>query len=258
MSRLLSVSTIRSALDYPFDPVTRVPVVFFCVYDVTPHVPHAAGKKFTTKYKSSNRSRLVGVYLAIILASLVYPIVVRDQERRPAAPRDSVGPPELVPDLRRAYRFSALNFDPIGPCAHCQVEFRTSTINSMDVSTYPGEGLSLPQLVFALNEELKRMAYSPSYVATNHSLPLKNQMLIPSKLHLGYDLSIGSRRFGCTGNHSRTEEPFCSHNPYPVGRSFPCPHLSLFPEGSIPRYLRVPSLAKNLPSAWGAMVPAAP
>ena len=35
----------------------------------------------------------------------------------------------------------------------------------MDTRTYPGKGLSLSQLVFALNEELKRAAYSPSYVA---------------------------------------------------------------------------------------------
>ena len=36
---------------------------------------------------------------------------------------------------------------------------------SMDPHTYPGKGLSLPQLVFALNEELKHAAYnSPLYV----------------------------------------------------------------------------------------------
>jgi hypothetical protein len=34
----------------------------------------------------------------------------------------------------------------------------------MDTDAYPGEGLSLSQLIFALNEELKRVAYSPSYV----------------------------------------------------------------------------------------------
>ena len=34
----------------------------------------------------------------------------------------------------------------------------------MDTKTYPGKGLSLSQLVFALNEELKRTAYSPSCV----------------------------------------------------------------------------------------------
>ena len=32
----------------------------------------------------------------------------------------------------------------------------------MDANTYPGRGLSLSQLVFALNEELKRVTYSPS------------------------------------------------------------------------------------------------
>jgi hypothetical protein len=35
----------------------------------------------------------------------------------------------------------------------------------MDMPAYPGEGLSPSQLIFALNEELKRVAYSPSYVA---------------------------------------------------------------------------------------------
>ena len=35
----------------------------------------------------------------------------------------------------------------------------------MDIHNYPGRGLSLSQLIFALNEELKRVAYSPSYVA---------------------------------------------------------------------------------------------
>ena len=34
----------------------------------------------------------------------------------------------------------------------------------MDTDNYPGKGLSLPQLVFALNEELKRMGYSSPYV----------------------------------------------------------------------------------------------
>jgi hypothetical protein len=38
----------------------------------------------------------------------------------------------------------------------------------MDAHAYPGRGLSLSQLVFALNAELKRVAYSPSYVAKDH------------------------------------------------------------------------------------------
>ena len=37
--------------------------------------------------------------------------------------------------------------------------------SSMDIHNYPGRGLSLSQLIFALNEELKRVAYSPPYVA---------------------------------------------------------------------------------------------
>ena len=36
----------------------------------------------------------------------------------------------------------------------------------MGTHTYPGRGLSLSQLVFALSEEVKRAAYSPSYVVT--------------------------------------------------------------------------------------------
>ena len=36
---------------------------------------------------------------------------------------------------------------------------------SMDRHTYPGKGLLVSQLIFALNEELKRMTYSQSYVA---------------------------------------------------------------------------------------------
>ena len=42
--------------------------------------------------------------------------------------------------------------------------------NSMDGQTYPGRGLSLPQLVFALKEELRRTAYSPSYVTRSRVL----------------------------------------------------------------------------------------
>ena len=34
----------------------------------------------------------------------------------------------------------------------------------MDTHFYPGKGLSLSQLIFALNEELERVAYSPLYV----------------------------------------------------------------------------------------------
>ena len=38
----------------------------------------------------------------------------------------------------------------------------THAVRSMDTQSYPGIGLSLSQLVFALNKELKRVAYSPS------------------------------------------------------------------------------------------------
>jgi hypothetical protein len=47
---------------------------------------------------------------------------------------------------------------------------------SMDAHTYPGRGLSIQQLVFALNEELKRVAHPPSYVATNHPRLTKEQV----------------------------------------------------------------------------------
>ena len=39
---------------------------------------------------------------------------------------------------------------------------------SMDSQTYPGQGLSIPQLVFALKQEVRRAAYSPSYVTQVH------------------------------------------------------------------------------------------
>lgn len=38
----------------------------------------------------------------------------------------------------------------------------------MDAQTYPGQGLTLPQLIFALKQELGCTAYSPSYVAQVH------------------------------------------------------------------------------------------
>ena len=41
----------------------------------------------------------------------------------------------------------------------------SSIATSMNTQTYPGKSLSLSQLVFALNEELKRTAFSPLYVA---------------------------------------------------------------------------------------------
>ena len=38
----------------------------------------------------------------------------------------------------------------------------------MNTQTYPGKGLSLSQLIFALNQELKIAVYSPSYVAKDY------------------------------------------------------------------------------------------
>ena len=39
-----------------------------------------------------------------------------------------------------------------------------NSISPMDTPTYPGKGLSLSQLVFALNQELRHTGYSSSYV----------------------------------------------------------------------------------------------
>jgi hypothetical protein len=38
----------------------------------------------------------------------------------------------------------------------------------MGTQSHPGKGLSLSQLAFALNEELKRTAYSSLYVTDDH------------------------------------------------------------------------------------------
>ena len=38
------------------------------------------------------------------------------------------------------------------------------TIVSMNAGAYPGEGLSLSEIIFALNEELRRTAFSPPCV----------------------------------------------------------------------------------------------
>ena len=45
---------------------------------------------------------------------------------------------------------------------HVSFQTPTSTIPQMAIHAYPGQGLSLSQLVFALNEELKRVAYCSS------------------------------------------------------------------------------------------------
>ena len=45
----------------------------------------------------------------------------------------------------------------------------------MSTHNYPGRGLSLSQLTFALNEELKRVAYSPLYVAKRHFRLIEEQ-----------------------------------------------------------------------------------
>ena len=47
----------------------------------------------------------------------------------------------------------------------------------MDVGIYPGKGLSLSQLAFALKKELKRVAYYPSYVAKYNYYGLTREVL---------------------------------------------------------------------------------
>ena len=116
---------------------------------------------------------------------------------------------------------------------------------------YPGRGLSLQQLVFALSEELKRVAYSPSYVATNS---LKNEFLTSPQIRFGHDLSTRPGRFYCAGNDSRVEELFRSRQPYSVGHPSSHTHPSLFPTGPLPRCFRLSSLARSLPSSWFNMV----
>ena len=45
---------------------------------------------------------------------------------------------------------------------HLSFQAPTSITPQMAIHAYPGQGLSLSQLVFALNEELKRLAYCSS------------------------------------------------------------------------------------------------
>ena len=49
----------------------------------------------------------------------------------------------------------------------------------MDTRDYPGQDLSLSQLIFALNEEVKRVAFSPSYVWYDH--PTGTALITSSK-----------------------------------------------------------------------------
>ena len=56
-----------------------------------------------------------------------------------------------------------------------QLSSPMTPIPSMDTSTYPGKGLSLPQLVYALNEELRNKAHPPPYVEREHSKPVNER-----------------------------------------------------------------------------------
>ena len=66
----------------------------------------------------------------------------------------------------------------------------------MDRHAYPGKGLSLPQLIFALNEELERVAYSQLYVADSvraerpHSPPFRNSSTLDAVSQLDKDTSV--------------------------------------------------------------------
>ena len=57
---------------------------------------------------------------------------------------------------------------PNGPGAPIDSRPAPTYIAPMSTQDYPGKGLSLSQLIFALNEELKLTAYSSSYVAKVH------------------------------------------------------------------------------------------
>ena len=68
---------------------------------------------------------------------------------------------------KRAQRNSINQFD--SPCqANIWLAGYYTLHPPMDAHDYPGNGLSLPQLVFALNETLKNTAYSPSYVVKDY------------------------------------------------------------------------------------------
>lgn len=57
--------------------------------------------------------------------------------------------------------------------------FTSLAIRSMGTDNYPGRELSLSQLIFALNNELKRAAYSPSCVTKIILYPPQNDALTP-------------------------------------------------------------------------------
>ena len=115
------------------------------------------------------------------------------------------------------------------------------SVPSMNAHTYPGKGLSLSQLFFALNEELKRVASSSAYVAIPDSP--KNGLLTSPQLHHGCNFSTRPGCLGRAGNYSRMEELPRSRQSHPVGNPLPHPHLPFFPEGSFLRRFCVSSLA---------------
>jgi len=60
----------------------------------------------------------------------------------------------------------------------------------MDTKTYPGKGLSISQLVFALNEELKRTVYSPSCVLDHRGHRPQGHADIPCRFTLDEVLEL--------------------------------------------------------------------
>ena len=137
-----------------------------------------------------------------------------------------------------------------------------SDILPMDTQVYPGKDLSPSRLIFALNEELKRVAYSSSYVVDGQRRPArgasKNDPLASSTVSLSRRFPSSTRTRRPVGDSPRVEEFLRSHKPSPVGCPFPHLHPSLFPRGPFPRQFCMPSLAKNLPPTRRTMVPVVP
>src|ERR1700679_1056275 len=122
----------------------------------------------------------------------------------------------------------------------------------MDTHTYPVNGLPLSQLIFTLNEELRRVAYSPGYVAEDDSGVEERRSHSSPQLHLGRCFSTRLGPFHCTRYCPRVEELLRSRQPHPVGHPFPHPHPPLFPGRSFPRKCCMPSLAQDLHSTMYA------
>jgi hypothetical protein len=123
----------------------------------------------------------------------------------------------------------------------------------MSTLTYPGQGLSLSQLVFALNEELKRVANSPSWVAYDHFW--RTVLIVPlTQILLRCDFKIRPRYVYRAGKYPRVAELIRRHKPLPARSSLSYPHLSLGRSRRFSRQHCVPSLAKNLSATCNLVV----